>query len=173
MEKRSFSLPIFQPSDQSIMRETLKGTVERITYHSEETGYTVVRLAVSGFRDALTAVGNMADVNVGESLRLEGLWATHPQYGRQFKVLDYKTVLPATVEGIRKYLGSGLIKGIGPVMARRIVKKFGAQTLDVIEREPDRLLSVSGIGPKRVALVKRAWEEQKQIREVILFLHSR
>ena len=154
------------------MRETLKGTVERITYHSEETGYTVVRLAVSGFRDALTAVGNMADVNVGESLRLEGLWATHPQYGRQFKVLDYKTVLPATVEGIRKYLGSGLIKGIGPVMARRIVKKFGAQTLDVIEREPDRLLSVSGIGPKRVALVKRAWEEQKQIREVILFLQA-
>jgi len=154
------------------MRETLKGTVERITYHNEETGYTVVRLAVSGFRDALTAVGNMADVNVGESLRLEGLWATHPQYGRQFKVLDYKTVLPATVEGIRKYLGSGLIKGIGPVMARRIVKKFGAQTLDVIEREPDRLLSVSGIGPKRVALVKRAWEEQKQIREVILFLQA-
>ena len=154
------------------MRETLKGTVERITYHSEETGYTVVRLAVSGFRDALTAVGNMADVNVGESLRLEGLWATHPQYGRQFKVLDYKTVLPATVEGIRKYLGSGLIKGIGPVMARRIVKKFGAQTLDVIEREPDRLLSVLGIGPKRVALVKRAWEEQKQIREVILFLQA-
>ncbi len=154
------------------MRETLKGTVERITYHNEETGYTVVRLAVSGFRDALTAVGNMADVNVGESLRLEGLWATHPQYGRQFKVLNYKTVLPATVEGIRKYLGSGLIKGIGPVMARRIVKKFGAQTLDVIEREPDRLLSVSGIGPKRVALVKRAWEEQKQIREVILFLQA-
>jgi len=154
------------------MRETLDGTVERITYHSEETGYTVVRLAAEGFHDAVTAVGNMADVNVGEHLRMEGLWTTHPQYGRQFKVLEYKTVLPATVEGIRKYLGSGLIKGIGPVMARRIVKKFGARTLDVIEREPRRLLSVLGIGPKRVALIERAWEEQKQIKEVMLFLQS-
>lgn len=154
------------------MRETLEGTVERITYHNEESGYTVVRLAAKGFRDVVTAVGNMAGANVGERLRLEGLWMTHPQYGRQFKVLDYKTVLPATVEGIRKYLGSGLIKGIGPVMARRIVKKFGARTLEVIEREPDRLFSVLGIGPKRVALVKRAWEEQKQIKEVMLFLQS-
>jgi exodeoxyribonuclease V alpha subunit len=154
------------------MHETLEGTIERITYHNEETGYTVVRLAAEGFHDVVTAVGNLADVNVGESLRLEGLWTTHPQYGRQFKVLNYKTVLPATVEGIRKYLGSGLIKGIGPVMAKRIVKKFGAQTLDVIERQPDRLLSVLGIGPKRVTLVKRAWEEQKQIKEVMLFLQS-
>ena len=154
------------------MRETLEGTVERITYHNEESGYTVVRLVAKGFRDVVTAVGNMAGANVGERLRLEGLWMTHPQYGRQFKVMDYKTVLPATVEGIRKYLGSGLIKGIGPVMARRIVKKFGVRTLEVIEQEPDRLFSVLGIGPKRVALVKRAWEEQKQIKEVMLFLQS-
>jgi exodeoxyribonuclease V alpha subunit len=154
------------------MRETLEGTVERITYHNEETGYTVLRLAAQGFHGSVTAVGNMADVNVGEHVRMEGLWMTHPQYGRQFKVLDYKTVLPATAEGMRKYLGSGLIKGIGPVMAKRIVKKFGAQTLDVIEQEPNRLLSVLGIGPRRVALVERAWEEQKQIKEVMLFLQS-
>lgn len=154
------------------MRETLEGTVERITYHSQESGYTVVRLAAEGFRDVVTAVGNLADVNVGEHLRLQGLWTNHPQYGRQFKVLDYKTVQPATVEGIRKYLGSGLIKGIGPVTARRIVKKFGAQTLDVIEQQPRRLLSVLGIGPKRVALIEHAWEEQKQIKEVMLFLQS-
>jgi len=154
------------------MRETLEGTVERITYHNKETGYTVIRLAAAGFLDVVTAVGNLADVNVGEHLRLEGLWKTHPQYGRQFNVLDYKTVLPATAAGIRKYLGSGLIKGVGPVTARRIVKKFGAQTLDVLEREPDRLLSVYSIGPKRVALIKRAWEAQKQIKEVMLFLQS-
>ena len=154
------------------MDETLEGTVERITYHNEETGYTVIRLAAEGFRDVVTAVGNLADVNVGEHLRLKGLWAVHPQYGRQFKVQDYKTVLPATVEGIRKYLGSGLIKGIGPVTARRIVKKYGAQTLDIIERSPKRLLYVLGIGPKRVALIERAWEEQKQIKEVMLFLQS-
>ncbi len=154
------------------MRETLEGSIERITYHNPETGYTVVRLTVEGFHDVVTAVGDLADVNVGESLRLEGQWMTHPQYGRQFKVLDYKSVLPATVEGIRKYLGSGLIKGIGPVMAKRIVKKYGAQTLDVIEQQPDRLLSVLGIGPKRVALIERAWEEQKQIKEVMIFLQS-
>jgi exodeoxyribonuclease V alpha subunit len=154
------------------MHETLEGTVERITYHNEETGYTVIRLAAEGFLDTVTAVGNLADVNVGEHLRLQGLWKTHPQYGRQFRVFDYKTVLPATAEGIRKYLGSGLIKGIGPVTARRIVKKFGAQTLEVIEREPIRLLSVLGVGPKRVALIERAWEEQKQIKEVMLFLQS-
>ncbi len=154
------------------MRETLEGTVERITYHNEQTGYTVVRLVARGFLGPVTGVGNMAEVNVGEYLRLEGQWANHPQYGRQFKVLDYKTVLPATVEGMRKYLGSGLIKGIGPVMAQRIVKKFGERTLDVIEHEPHRLLSVLGIGRKRVALIKRAWEEQRQIKEVMLFLQS-
>jgi exodeoxyribonuclease V alpha subunit len=99
------------------MDETLEGTVERITYHNEETGYTVARLVAAGFHDVVTAVGNLADANVGEHLRLRGLWTTHPRYGRQFKVLDYKTVLPATAEGIRKYLGSGLIKGIGPVMS--------------------------------------------------------
>ncbi|MFZ5918793.1 MAG: ATP-dependent RecD-like DNA helicase [Chloroflexota bacterium] len=154
------------------MHETLQGTVERITYHNPESGYTVVRLAVEGYLELVTAVGNLAEVNAGEHLRLEGLWTAHPRYGRQFKVLDYQSVLPATVEGIRRYLGSGLIKGIGPVMARRIVKKFGADTLEVIERQPERLLAVLGIGHKRVALIRRAWEEQKQIKEVMLFLQS-
>ena len=154
------------------MHETLEGTVEHITYHSDETGYTVVRLATRGFHDLITAVGSLANVNAGEHLRLEGIWANHPRYGRQFKVLKYKSVMPATVDGIRKYLGSGLVKGIGPVMAGRIVKKFGRQTLDIIEQEPDRLLSVLGIGRKRVALVKNAWAEQKRIKEVMIFLQS-
>ena len=154
------------------MHETLEGTVERITYSHEETGYTVARLSVDGQADLVPIVGNLLNVNVGERLRLEGFWTTHAQYGRQFKVLNYKTVLPATVEGIRRYLGSGLIKGIGPVTARRIVNKFGADTLEVIEHTPERLLEVLGVGRKRVQMITRAWEEQRRIKEVMLFLQS-
>jgi len=152
--------------------ETLRGVVERITFASQETGYSVLRLAVKGKLDLVTVVGNLADVNVGESLELEGVWLNHRQYGRQFKVLNYRTVLPATVDGIEKYLGSGLIKGIGPVMAGRIVSKFGEDTLDVIEHQPERLLAVLGVGHKRVSKIVAAWEEQKQIREVMIFLQG-
>lgn len=154
------------------MHESLEGTVERITYSHEETGYTVARLAVDGQPDLVAVVGNLLDINVGERLRLEGFWTTHTQYGRQFKVVNYKTVLPATVEGIRRYLGSGLIKGIGPVTARRIVNKFGADTLEIIEHHPERLLEVLGVGRKRVQMITRAWEEQRRIKEVMLFLQS-
>jgi exodeoxyribonuclease V alpha subunit len=154
------------------VQETLEGSVERITYLHEETGYSVIRLAVKGRRELATVVGNMASVNVGESLRLTGFWTTHSQYGRQFKVMDYETVLPATVEGIRRYLGSGLIRGIGPVTARRIVDCLGPETLEVIERQPGRLREVPGVGPKRVAMICRAWEEQQQIKDVMLFLQS-
>jgi len=152
--------------------ETLRGVVERITFASQETGYSVLRLAVKGKLDLVTVVGNLADVNVGESLELEGVWLNHRQYGRQFKVLNYRTVLPATVDGIEKYLGSGLIKGIGPVMAGRIVSKFGEDTLDVIEHQPERLLAVLGVGHKRVSKIVAAWKEQKQIREVMIFLQG-
>lgn len=154
------------------MQETLKGSVERITYVNEETGYSVIRLMAQGRQELVTVVGNLASVNVGESLQLSGFWTTHPRYGRQFKVQDYKTVLPATVEGIRRYLGSGLIKGIGPVTARRIVDYFGLETLEVIEQQPERLLEVPGVGPKRGDMITRAWEEQQQIKEVMLFLQS-
>lgn len=154
------------------MQETLEGSVERITYVNEETGYSVIRLAVQGRQELVTAVGNLASVNVGESLRLTGFWITHTQYGRQFKVLDYETLLPATVEGIRRYLGSGLIKGVGPVTAQRIVDYFGLETLEVIEQQPERLLEVPGVGPKRMSMIARAWEEQRQIKEVMLFLQS-
>jgi exodeoxyribonuclease V alpha subunit len=152
--------------------DTLRGVVERVTYANPETGYSVVRLAVKGRLDLLTVVGELADVNAGESLELEGSWTSHKQYGRQFSVHRYRTVLPATAEGIAKYLGSGLVKGIGPVMAERIVHKFGVDTLDVIEHEPRRLLDVLGIGPKRVSGVQTAWAEQKQIREVMIFLQG-
>lgn len=152
--------------------EKLSGVVERVTYANAENGYSVVRLAVKERLDLVTVVGNLADVNAGESLELEGVWTRHRQYGRQFKVLSYRTVLPATAEGIKRYLGSGLIKGIGPVMAGRIVAKFGVDTLDVIEHEPQRLLDVLGIGRKRVARLTAAWDEQKQIREVMVFLQG-
>lgn len=155
-----------------MVRETLEGTVERVTYYSDETGYAVIRLQPRGRKTLVTVVGNLPEVNPGEYLRLSGNWMTHPQHGRQFKAEDCQQVLPATVEGIRKYLGSGLIKGIGPVIAGRIVKKFGVDTLRVIEEEPDRLLGVRGVGPKRVALIKRAWQDQKHIKEIMLFLQS-
>ena len=154
------------------MGEKLRGVVERVTYANAESGYSVVRLAVKGMLDLVTVVGNLADVNAGESLELEGIWTRHQQYGRQFKVLNYRTVLPATAEGIAKYLGSGLIKGIGPVTAARVVDKFGVDTLDVIEHEPRRLLDVLGIGRKRVTQITTAWDEQKQIREVMIFLQG-
>jgi exodeoxyribonuclease V alpha subunit len=154
------------------LAEKLRGVVERVTYANAENGYSVVRLAVKGKLDLVTVVGNLADVNAGESLELEGLWTRHRQYGRQFKVLSYRTVLPATAEGIKKYLGSGMIKGIGPVMAGRIVDKFGVDTLDVIEHDPRHLLDVLGIGRKRVTQISSAWEEQKQIREVMIFLQG-
>jgi len=152
--------------------ETLRGIVERVTYANEENGYSVVRLAVKGKLDLVTIVGNLADVNAGETLELEGTWTQHRKYGLQFQVEKYRTVLPATAEGIVRYLGSGLVKGIGPVMASRIVDKFGVDTLDVIEHEPQRLLEVLGIGHKRVSKVTSAWEEQKQIREVMIFLQG-
>jgi exodeoxyribonuclease V alpha subunit len=152
--------------------ETLRGVVERVTYANEDNGYSVVRLAVKGKLDLVTIVGNLADVNAGETLELEGVWTRHRKYGLQFQVQQYRTVLPATAEGIVRYLGSGLVKGIGPVMAGRIVDKFGVDTLDVIECEPQRLLDVLGIGHRRVSQITSAWEEQKQIREVMIFLQG-
>jgi exodeoxyribonuclease V alpha subunit len=152
--------------------EKLRGVVERVTYANPETGYSVVRLAIKGRLDLVTVVGELADVNAGESLELEGEWTRHKQYGRQFRVQGYRTVLPATAEGIEKYLGSGLVKGVGPVMASRIVRKYGVDTLDVIEHEPRRLLDVLGVGPTRVARIEQAWTEQKQIREIMIFLQG-
>jgi exodeoxyribonuclease V alpha subunit len=154
------------------MSEVLIGTVERITYYNAENGYTVAQLTPEGRSYTITAVGNLLEVSPGENLRLHGQWISHPRYGRQFQVERYATVLPATAAGIEKYLGSGLIKGIGPVTARRIVRRFKLDTLRVIEEEPQRLREVLGVGKHRVGLIQRAWEEQKAIKEVMLFLQS-
>ena len=150
----------------------LSGQIERITYCSDETGYTVAKVKVYGRADLVTVVGNFMAPTPGEILKMVGEWANHPKFGEQFKVVRYESAVPASVAGIRKYLGSGLIKYIGPVMAKRIVDLFGEKTLDVIEEETDRLLEVEGIGPKRLDKIKSAWEEQKEIREVMVFLQS-
>ena len=151
----------------------VQGVLERLTYANEENGYTVAKIDTGrGANDLLTVVGSLLGVQPGEALRLRGRWGSHPQYGRQFHVDDYTTVLPATVQGIRRYLGSGLIKGIGPKMAERIVEHFGTDALDVIEEEPKRLIEVPGLGPKRTRLIADAWEEQKAIKEVMVFLQG-
>jgi exodeoxyribonuclease V alpha subunit len=151
---------------------TLEGILERITFHSEQDGYTVARVQPRGKDHLVTIVGKLLGVQVGESLELAGRWVDHPEHGRQFEVERYRTVLPATVEGIRRYLGSGLIKGVGPVMARRIAETFGAYTLEVIDNQPLRLREVPGLGPKRVERIMRAWEEQQQIKAIMLFLQE-
>jgi exodeoxyribonuclease V alpha subunit len=154
---------------------TLEAVLERITYANEETGYTVARVSARGVTsgdELLTVIGNLLGAQPGESLRLEGRWKSHPQYGRQFEVRAFTTVLPATLQGVRRYLGSGLIKGIGPKMAERIVAHFDTDTLRIIEEESVRLVEVPGLGPKRTAMITRAWEEQKAIKEVMVFLQG-
>ena len=150
----------------------LTGQIERVTYTSEETGYTVARVKVYGQRDLVTVVGNIMSPTPGETLKMAGEWAHHPSYGEQFNIKSYKTKVPATVYGIQTYLGSGLIKGLGPKMAARIVKKFGKETLDIIEHQAERLSSVNGIGKKRITMIRKAWQDQKEIRDVMLFLQS-
>jgi exodeoxyribonuclease V alpha subunit len=149
----------------------LEGVLERITYANEETGYTIARVATERTGpDLLTVVGPLLGAQVGESLRLTGRWSSHPKYGKQFQVHSYTTVLPATIQGIRRYLGSGLIRGIGPMMAERMVAHFGADILAIIEEQPGRLIEVHGLGPKRTRRIAEAWEEQKAIKEVMVFL---
>jgi len=153
--------------------EKLEGTLERIVYEDEEGGYMVARFACAAYKDRLlTIVGNLAAVILGEKLLLKGHFSVHPRYGRQFEVKEYKAVLPTTEAGIRKYLGSGLIKGIGPALSSRIIDHFGKDALRIIEEEADRLEEVEGIGPRRLQLITQAWEEQKDIREVMLFLKA-
>jgi len=148
------------------------GFLERITYHNEENDFVVAKLQEKGKRELTTIVGNLTAINPGESLKLTGRWVHNKKFGEQFQVENYEVTVPATVHGIRKYLGSGLIKGIGPIMAERIVKKFALDTLEIIEKTPERLSEVDGIGPKRIAMITKAWEEQKEIKEIMIFLQG-
>jgi len=161
------------------MTDTLSGTVERITYFNQENGYTVLQLApdqamVPGLsKDGLvTAVGSLPEVIPGEHLSLEGRWTTHSRYGTQFAVEVCKPSVPVTPEGLKRYLGSGLIEGIGPQFAERIVDHFGENTLEILENQPERLTDIPGIGPKRSRGIQQAWEEQRDVKEIMLFLHE-
>ena len=152
--------------------EHLRCVVERITYQNEDNGYTVLKCAVKNYNDLVTVVGTMPDTHVGSVLSLDGYWKMDVKYGRQFSVEHFEETLPATVYGIEKYLGSGLVKGVGPKFAKRIVEKFGKDTLNVIEECPDELLNVPGIGKVRVDRIKTSWQEQKEIKNIMLFLQS-
>lgn len=152
--------------------EYLSGIVERITYNNEENGFSVIKIKSRGYAELVTVVGNLAAVNVGAAIRLKGDWRHDSKYGKQFSVVDYRETVPATIAGIEKYLGSGMIKGIGPVYAKRIVARFKENTLKIIEEQPDSLIDVEGIGQRRVDMIKRAWQEQKEIKNVMLFLQS-
>ena len=167
---------------------SLTGVIERITFHSEESGYTVARLNTGNVKQSwcafpcavkrrgvaplITVVGSFANIQAGQTLQLQGTWTEHPQYGSQFKVVSYKETKPATLTGIEKYLGSGLIKGVGPVTAKRIVKHFGLETLEIIENQIHRLSEVPGIASKRIAMIQTTWAEQKSIKEVMIFLQG-
>lgn len=152
--------------------EYIGGIVERITYENEENGFCVIKIKSKGYSDLVTVVGNLAAVNVGAIIRAKGEWKMDNKFGRQFAAQDYRETIPATVAGIEKYLGSGLIKGIGPAFAKRIVGHFKEDTLKVLEEKVDYLIEVDGIGKKRVEMIKKAWQDQKEIKNVMLFLQS-
>ncbi|MGY1714711.1 ATP-dependent RecD-like DNA helicase [Geodermatophilus sp. SYSU D01106] len=152
--------------------QVLEATLERITYANPQTGYTVARVDTGRGGDLVTVVGPLLGAQPGETLRLRGRWGAHPQHGRQFHVEDHTTVLPATVQGIRRYLGSGLVPGIGPRLAERIVDHLGADALRVIEEEPGRLTEVPGLGPHRAGRITAAWAEQRAVKEVVLLLQE-
>jgi exodeoxyribonuclease V alpha subunit len=152
--------------------ELLTGAVERVTFHSEETGFCVLRVKVRGHRDLVTVVGTAATITPGEYIEGQGVWVNDRTHGLQFKTQALRVVPPSTLEGIEKYLGSGMVKGIGPHFAKKLVQAFGAEVFDVIEQTPERLTELDGIGPKRKKRVVEAWEAQKIIREIMVFLHS-
>ncbi len=154
------------------MSETIEGHLERIVYFNEENHYTVARLKVRGNPELVTVVGQLAGIAPGEVLKLWGSWEIHPKYGQQFKANGYTVSLPAKIDGIEKYLGSGLIKGIGPAMAKQLVDRFREKTLQVIERSPNKLLGVEGIGEKRLQMILKAWEDQREVRDVMIFLQG-
>lgn len=150
----------------------IRCVVERITYQSMETGYTVLKARVKEYTELVAVVGNLLDANVGSVLLVEGSWKVDSKYGRQFMAESWEETMPATVYGIEKYLGSGLIKGVGPKFAKRIVRMFGTDTIAVIEDDIDRLRQVEGIGEKRIRMIQESWQKQKEVKNIMLFLQS-
>ena len=161
-----------KPQPEASDQEVLAGLVERVTYHNVENGFCVLRAKVRGHRDAVTVVGHAAAIAAGEWITVSGCWVNDRTHGQQFKARFLRTSPPTTADGIEKYLSSGMIRGVGPVYARKLVRAFGEKVFDIIEASPDRLRQVEGIGPVRAASILSAWAEQKAVREIMVFLHS-
>src|SRR5450432_3258252 len=161
-----------KPRPESSTQEVLAGLVERVTFHNGENGFCVLRAKARGHRDLVTVVGHAATISVGEWITASGEWINDRAHGQQFKARFMRTSAPTSIDGIEKYLGSGMIRGIGPVYAKKMVKAFGEKVFDIIEAEPDRLREVTGIGAVRAKRITDAWAEQKVVREIMVFLHS-
>ena len=156
----------------TIPTEALAGLVDRVTFHNSENGFCVLRVKARGQRDVITVVGHAAMISAGEFVQASGAWINDRTHGVQFRASFLKATAPTTTEGIEKYLGSGMIRGIGPVYAKKLVRAFGEAVFDIIEQDPARLRQVTGIGPKRAERIIAGWVDQKIIREIMLFLHS-
>src|ERR1700754_1418672 len=161
-----------KPQKERLSQEILAGLVERVTYHNEENGFCVLRVQARGHRELITVVGHAAIISAGEWITASGEWINDRAHGQQFKARFLKTSAPSSIDGIEKYLGSGMIRGIGPAYAKKMVKAFGEKVFDVIEAEPNRLREVTGIGAVRAKRITDAWAEQKIVREIMVFLHS-
>jgi len=161
-----------KPTPESPNQEVLAGLVERVTFHNAENGFCVLRAKARGHRDLVTVIGHAAVISAGEWITASGEWINDRAHGQQFKARFLKTSAPSSIDGIEKYLGSGMIRGIGPVYDKKMVKAFGEKVFDVIEAEPDRLREVTGIGAVRAKRITDAWAEQKIVREIMVFLHS-
>src|SRR6187401_253144 len=161
-----------KPQPEPSTQEVLAGLVERVTYHNAENGFCVLRTKARGHRDLVTLVGHGANIAAGEWITDSGEWINDRTHGQQFKARFLKTSAPTSIDGIEKYLGSGMIRGIGAVYAKKLVRAFGEKVFDTIEAEPERLREVTGIGPVRAKRIADAWAEQKVVREIMVFLHE-
>src|SRR6476646_5661653 len=161
-----------KPQQEPSTQEVLAGLVERVTFHNDGNGFCVLRIKARGHRDLITVVGHAATISAGEWVTASGEWINDHTHGQQFKARFMRTSAPTSIDGIEKYLGSGMIRGIGPVYAKKLVRAFGEKVFDTIEAEPDRLREVTGIGPVRAKRITDAWAEQKIVREIMVFLHS-
>ena len=161
-----------QPPRDQTATETLQGSIERVTFHSPESGFCVLKVKVKGHKDLVTVTGSAATINPGEYIECSGTWINDKNYGMQFKSSRLVPIQPTTLDGIKKYLGSGMVKGIGPHFARTLIKAFGDQVFEVIENDPGRLRGLPGIGAKRSDMVVQGWAEQKAVREIMVFLQS-
>src|SRR5215472_629519 len=161
-----------KPQPDQSLKEVLAGLVERVTYHNAENGFCVLRVKARSRRDLVTVIGHAATISAGEWITALGYWVNDPSHGQQFKARFMRCSAPTSIDGIEKYLSSGMIRCIGPVYAQKMVRAFGEKVFDIIEAEPDRLREVDGIGRVRAHRITAAWAEQKIVREIMVFLHS-